>query len=120
MTLRDREAFLWDMLQAARHIESFIKGKTLQEYEEDDLLRSGVERQFLIIGEAAGQAVRRFPELEDEISSLGRIIAFRNRLVHGYAVISNDVVWAIAHDELPELRGILEPLLEDHLGKNTI
>ncbi len=61
MTLRDREAFLWDMLQAARHIETFIEGKALEEYEDDDLLRSAVERQFLIVGEAASQAVRRFP-----------------------------------------------------------
>ena len=29
MTLRDRRAFLWDMLQAARSIESFVAGKTL-------------------------------------------------------------------------------------------
>jgi len=113
MTLRDREAFLWDMLQAARHIESFLEGKTLQEYEDDDLLRSGVERQFLTIGEAAGQAASRFPELENDIGSLARIISFRNRLIHGYAVVSNDVVWAIAHDELPELRGVLESLLDD-------
>jgi uncharacterized protein with HEPN domain len=111
MTLRDREAFLWDMLQAPRHIESFIEGKTLRDYEDDDLLRSGVERQFLIIGEAAGQAARRFPDLEDEIESPERIISFRNRLVHGYAVVSNDIVWAVAHDELPRLRGTLENLL---------
>ena len=113
MTLRDREAFLWDMLQAARHIETFIEGKALEEYEDDDLLRSAVERQFLIVGEAASQAVRRFPKLENEIKTIGRIIAFRNRLIHGYAVISNDVVWAIAHDELPELRGVLEARLND-------
>jgi len=113
MTLRDRDAFLWDMLQAARHIESFIAGKTLDEYENDNLLQSGVERQFLIIGEAAGQASRQFPELQLEIRSLARIISFRNRLIHGYAVVSNEIVWAIAHDELPELRSTLEALLEE-------
>ena len=113
MTLRDREAFLWDMLQAARNIETFIGSKTLDEYESDDLLRSGVERQFLIIGEAASQAVRRFPELQSEIRDIARIIAFRNLLIHGYAVTSNDVVWAIAHDELPHLRGEIEALLGD-------
>jgi uncharacterized protein with HEPN domain len=44
MTLRDREAFRWDMLHAARNIESFIDGKTLDQYETDELLRSAVER----------------------------------------------------------------------------
>jgi uncharacterized protein with HEPN domain len=48
MTLRDRRAFLWDMLQAARSIKAFVAGKTLEDYQRDELLRSGVERQFLI------------------------------------------------------------------------
>ena len=116
MTLRDREAFLWDMLQAARNIENFIDGKTLDEYESDDLLRSAVERQFLIIGEAASQAVRHFPDLQEEIGDIARIIAFRNRLIHGYAVVSDDIVWAITHDELPQLRCDIEALLDDSTG----
>jgi uncharacterized protein with HEPN domain len=113
MTLRDREAYLWDMLQAARSIENFIEGQTLADYESDELLRSAVERQFLIIGEAATQALRHFPAIESEISDIPRIIAFRNRLVHGYAVVSDVVVWAIAHDELPQLRRDIESLLGD-------
>ena len=55
MTLRDRRAFLWDMLEAARSIKTFVEGKTLEDYQQDELLRSGVERQFLIIGEALSQ-----------------------------------------------------------------
>jgi uncharacterized protein with HEPN domain len=113
MTLRDRDAFLWDMLQAARNIESFIGNKDLEDYTSDDLLRSAVERQFLIIGEAASQCIRRFPEIEEDIGDIARIIAFRNRLVHGYAVVSNDVVWAIAHDELPRLRDDIRRLIGD-------
>ena len=116
MTLRDREAFLWDMLQAARSIETFIGTKTIEDYTSDPLLRSAVERQFLIIGEAASQAVRRFPDIRRRIRDLPRIIAFRNRLVHGYATISDDVVWAIAHDELPRLRHDIEALLEGGAG----
>jgi len=113
MTLRDRDAFLWDMLQAARKIEDFIGRAGLDDYQSNDLLRSAVERQFLIIGEAASQCVRRFPELKEEIGDIDRIVAFRNRLVHGYAVISDDVVWAIAHDELPRLRDDIQRLIGD-------
>ncbi len=113
MTLRDRDAFLWDMLQAARNIKNFIGGSSLEDYRSNDLLRSAVERQFLVIGEAASQCARRFPELEEEIGDIERIIAFRNRLAHGYAVISDDVVWAIAHDELPRLRDDIQRLIGD-------
>jgi uncharacterized protein with HEPN domain len=113
MTLRDRRAFLWDMLQAVRSIKSFVSGKTLDDYQRDDLLRSGVERQFLIIGEALSRATRLFPEIEERISDASTIIAFRNRLVHGYASISDDVVWAVVQDELTRLEAEVEALLQE-------
>ena len=116
MTLRDRRAFLWDMLQAARSIKSFVAGKTLEDYQRHELLRSGVERQFLIIGEALSHATRLFPDFEEQISDASRIIAFRNRLVHGYASVADDVVWAIVQDELPRLESEVEALLQESTG----
>ena len=50
MTLRDLEAFLWDIQHAAELIGGFVERKTLQDYLTDELLRSGVERQLGIIG----------------------------------------------------------------------
>jgi len=115
MTLRDLEAFLWDIRNAAGLIEGFVEGKTLQDYLNGDLLRSGVERQLGIVGEAANQALRLFPDIEDKISDLPKIIAFRNRLIHGYAEISDEVVWAIATVDVPKLRCEVEAILPDQL-----
>jgi uncharacterized protein with HEPN domain len=103
MTLRDLGAFLWDIEHAGELIGGFIDGKTLQDYLDDDLLRSGVERQLGIIGEAANQILKSFPEAAGAISDLPKIVAFRNRLIHGYAEISDTVVWAIASDDVPRL-----------------
>jgi len=75
------------------------------------LLRSAVERQLGIIGEAATQALRHFPEIEQEISDLQKIIAFRNRLIHGYVEISDEIVWAIATVDVPKLLGEVEAIL---------
>ena len=113
MTLRDLEAFLWDIQHAAGLIGGFVERKTLQDYLTDELLRSGVERQLGIIGEAANQALRHFPEIEEKISDLPKIIAFRNRLIHGYAEISDEVVWAIATDDVPKLLGEVKATLPD-------
>ena len=57
------------------------------------MLRSAVERQFEIIGEALAQLLRLDPSLRSRKSDAGRIIAFRNRLIHGYASVADDVVW---------------------------
>ena len=52
---RDARAFLWDAHAAAEAILEFVDGKSYSDYAGDRLLRSAVERQFEIIGEALNQ-----------------------------------------------------------------
>ena len=68
------------------------------------MLRSAVERQFEIIGEALAQLLRLDPSLRSKISNTGRIIAFRNRLIHGYSSVADDIVWGILEANVPTLR----------------
>jgi uncharacterized protein with HEPN domain len=75
------------------------------------MLRSAVERQFEVIGEALSQALRCDPKLGTRISNTARIIAFRNRLIHGYASISNEVVWGVLEANLPTLTREADALL---------
>jgi uncharacterized protein with HEPN domain len=49
---RDARGYLWDALRAAESVQAFVRGKTREAFVEDDLLRSAVERQLQIIGEA--------------------------------------------------------------------
>ena len=44
--------YLYDIREAASAILRFVRGKTFDEYEQDELLRSGVERKFEILGES--------------------------------------------------------------------
>jgi uncharacterized protein with HEPN domain len=112
---RDRRAYLWDVLHAVNFVETFTAGKTLQEYSADAMLRSAVERQLEIIGEALGQAIRHFPELENSLTSCRQIIAFRNRLIHGYALVSDAVVWGVIETDLPVLKREAESLFNESL-----
>jgi uncharacterized protein with HEPN domain len=52
---RGTRAYLWDALRAAGLPEDFTRGKSFSDYEADDMLKSAVERQFEIIGEALNQ-----------------------------------------------------------------
>ena len=71
MPLRDRRGYLWDMQQAALNIERFTEGEDVETYRANVLLRSAVERQFEIIGEALRQALAPFPELDGKILASG-------------------------------------------------
>ena len=64
---KDDRVYLWDMLTAARAVVDFVRGHTLAEYEADLLLRSAVERQIEIIGEAARRISKEFQDAHPEI-----------------------------------------------------
>ena len=104
--------YLFDILQACRLLEEFTSGKSLADFERDAMLRSAVERQFEIIGEALRLAIREEPDLAGLISDSSRIVAFRNRLIHGYAGVLSDVGWGILETNLPTLRMEVTRLLE--------
>jgi len=50
-------AYLWDMLEAARHIRRFTEGLSLEQYLKDEKTRSAVERQLEILGEGRGKSL---------------------------------------------------------------
>lgn len=100
---RDPRAYLWDMQRAAALIEEFVSGVGEDEYRSNAMVRSAVERQFEILGEALSQLARVDPELAASIPNGREIIAFRNMLIHGYAKIDDARVRAIATTNLPVL-----------------
>jgi uncharacterized protein with HEPN domain len=64
-----------------------------------------VERQFEIVGEALNQLSKVDPDAAARVPDLARIVAFRNILIHGYAVVDNELVWQVLVDRLPSLAG---------------
>jgi uncharacterized protein with HEPN domain len=113
MTLApDAMAFLWDARLAGEKITRYTTGQTYDSYLENDMLRSAVERQFEIAGEALRNLRRAFPALAAEIPDLGRVVAFRNVLIHGYASIDHQVVWTVVGRELPALLTTLTTMLD--------
>jgi len=79
----------------------------------DALLRSGVERQFEIIGEALSRLSKIEADVASRIGDSKRIISFRNLLIHGYALVDDRVVWDVVQKGLPGLLRDVEPLLAE-------
>ena len=49
---------LYDIREATAAIFRFIRGKTFDDYEQDELLRSGIERKFEVYGAGCAVACR--------------------------------------------------------------
>jgi len=77
------------------------------------MMPSAVERQFEIIGEALHNALDSDPSLESRVTTPRRVIAFRNRLIHGHASVSATVVWGVIESYLPVLMEEVEALLRE-------
>jgi len=109
----EAKKYLYDIAEAGEHIAAFAAGKTFADYEGDAMLRSAVERQFEIVGEALAQLSRLDEAIAARITEYRRIIAFRNILVHGYAQVDDRLVWDIVETRLPALRREVAALLEE-------
>ena len=86
-------------------------GKSFTDFDSDLVLRSAVERQFEILGEALNRLDRLDAALATRIPDLRQIVAFRNILIHGYASVDRARVWRAVQDDLPPLRATLDDLL---------
>jgi uncharacterized protein with HEPN domain len=110
---REARTYLYDIQQAAALVAQFTAGRTFDNYLDDIMLRSAVERQFEIIGEAMTQLFKLDAGLAIRISGYRDIIAFRNILIHGYAGINHRLVWGVVETGLPVLRREVDGLLAE-------
>lgn len=108
----EAKTFLYDIRQACDSLRDFVSGRSFADYQNDELLRAGVERKLMIVGEAVYQILRLDPDLESDISQSRQIIGFRNVLVHGYFAIEDETVWGIVKNDIPVLADEVAQLLK--------
>jgi uncharacterized protein with HEPN domain/predicted nucleotidyltransferase len=111
--VKEPRMYLHDAATALAAISRYLKGKSLDEYERDDLLQAAVERRFEIAAEALNQLSKTHPSIASKISDLSAIVGFRNILAHEYATVSNRIVWDLAHERAPALLSEIENLLRE-------
>jgi uncharacterized protein with HEPN domain len=103
-------ALLWDMREACRAVAEFTAGVKYSRFEQDKLLRSAIERQFLILGEAARQVSSAFREGHPEVPWRG-LVGLRNVLAHEYGEVLVERLWLFATQRVPELLPVIESLV---------
>jgi uncharacterized protein with HEPN domain len=108
--MRKDNAYLADILYAAKAVRRFIAGVSLDEFKVNEEKYEAVNRKFEIIGEAARRLSPEAREIFPEIP-WNLVTAMRNIIIHDYDDVDLDVVWNTAQRDLPPLIARLETYL---------
>lgn len=95
---------LHDALAAAQRAEQFLGALDVDGYRANVLVRSAVERQLEILGEACKRVLDDAPGLKTQAPALGLAIGLRNQIIHGYDRIVDAVVVDTIRRDLPDLQ----------------
>lgn len=106
----DRDApHIVDIVGSARLVQGYLEGVTRDAFMRNVQLQDSVIRRLEIIGEAAGRVSASFRERHPAIP-WSRMIGMRNRMIHTYDAVDLDIVWRTAHEQVPKLLALIEPL----------
>lgn len=110
------DGFYADILKAIELIEAFMAQGAIDNfdaYTRHAMVKSAVERQLGIIGEAVNKIRKIDPA--HPIPEADRIVQFRNRLIHSYDTVDDAFVWPILQKHLP----VLKVVVVNALGPRT-
>jgi uncharacterized protein with HEPN domain len=107
---------LFDALGAVASAQEFVAGHSIEQYMDDKMRRSAVERQLEILGEACSRLARMEPSLIEQVPNLKLAIDLRNRIIHGYDAVDDEVVYLTVIEDLNPLKADLTQLMADRGG----
>lgn len=103
---------LRDVLAASDAIPVFLGNSSLEEYTADFGLRLQIERLMEIVGEALSRTRTLDQDVVNLIPEMNAIIGMRNRIIHGYDRVDDELVWSVARHNVRILSEQLLALIE--------
>ena len=106
---REWKFYVADMIRFAEKVSLYSRGMDRTDFVDNSMVYDATLRNLELIGEAATKipdAVRA----ANPMIPWRRIVATRNRLIHGYLGIDSDTLWSIIQDDVPALLDKLRAL----------
>jgi uncharacterized protein with HEPN domain len=107
---RSDDAYLLDILIAARKALKFVEGMDRNEFEDSEIIQNAVIRPLAIIGEASARISRGFRKAHTTLP-WAEMVGMRNRLMHEYFRIDYGIIWDTIQKDLPRIIELLEPMV---------
>lgn len=104
---------LEDVQDSMAAITRVTKGKSLDDYLADDVMRRAIERWFEIAGEALTRLKRERPDLFARLTDAKQVVGFRNVLAHNYDTVDDSITWQVIQDGVPVLHEEVTALIAE-------
>lgn len=110
MSKRGNKLYLEDIKSSIEKIESYVVDMDFEEFAKDMKTLDAVVRNLSIIGEAVNNLSQELKDANQEIP-WGEIIGMRNKVIHEYFGVDEDVLWKTIKEDLPTFKEQLVKLL---------
>jgi len=109
---RNYKIFLKDILDSMENIDHYLEGVDYEDFVEDQKTIDAVVRNIEIIGEATKQIPENIQKEYPEVP-WKKMAKMRDKMIHGYFTISEDILWETVKHDIPETKHLIKEMLED-------
>jgi uncharacterized protein with HEPN domain len=108
---KSQQAYLHDMLEAARLIHAYVAGVRFEEFWNNSEKRDAVALRLSVLGESAHKID---PTIEAVLTHVPfkRIRGLRNRISHEYGAVDFKIVWSVTQNEIEPLIHALQAFFD--------
>jgi uncharacterized protein with HEPN domain len=108
---RNYKLFLEDISERIAKIDFYTEGMSFKEFVQDDKTVSACIREIEVIGEATKQIPKEITDKFDDLP-WSLMAKMRDKLIHWYFEIDEEIVWNVAKDKLPNIKKKIDKILE--------
>lgn len=102
--------YVQDMIEFGERVCNYTEGHEQATFVSDSLIYDATIRNLELIGEAATHVPQSVRDTSPDVPWRA-IVGLRNRLIHAYGGIDNDIIWTLIQDAVPKLLPTLRDLL---------
>ena len=111
---KSQDAYLYDMLEAARLIRAYTSGVTYEAFAANNEKRDAVALRLSVLGECASK-IDKATEATLPAIPFKHLRGLRNRITHDYGTVDFSIVWAVVQKDIAPLISTLEAHLAGRL-----
>jgi len=109
MSKRGDKLYFEDIVSSIEKIESYVVGMNFETFSADHKTIDAVVRNLSIIGEASNNLSEKIKSVNTDIP-WSEIIGMRNKIIHEYFGVDEEILWKTVQEDIPEFKKLLEKI----------